>query len=799
MFKNYLRAALRSLRRQKSFTVINVVGMAFGMAVFMILTQNAGEKLNADRFHRNSDRIYGAIQVVPTEDKGERHTVSLPAPVLAALKSAFPEIEAGTRALPGGERILRRGDRSFYERRVLFVDPEFLSLFDFPMSSGSPAGFAADPRAIVLTKTAAAKYFRDEDPVGQILTLDNKVDLTVAGVVRDLPRTSSLRFDVLVPFETLRALGANLEDGRTDLNAVFLLARKGFDKSAFESKLGAFVSRHFDTPAGAPRRMYLLPFLDFRLKSSHIESFLPSSRPVYVFLPFALGTLLLLVVAVNFINLSTVRHLHRMREIGLRKVVGARRAQVVVQLIGESVLLALIALPLSLLLFETINPVLSNYMRTAVAGIVADNPGAAHSVLRSPYLLSHAFLAALLTGLFSGLYPALYLTSFRPVQILKGSVLPGRKKRRGSKIMIAFQFTAAIIFVSFAGIMKTQTRNFMRADFGFDRGRVAAVTVPSDLRPKLDTLRTEIARHPQVVSVSASAGLPLIWTDNRPARSPEQDPEASVSVDAYGVGYGFVETLGIKILEGRDFAGGAAETNGFIINEAAAAKLGWNGPVGRALVVGDRSGPVIGVAKDFLFDDWGFAVPPAVLMIDTDKLGYLLVKYAPSASFPALRDDLTRTWNAVAPGLPFECETLEARFDSIFEVLKRLSGFLNGLGLAVVFFACLGLLGLASFSIERRTKEIGIRKILGASLERISWSIGREFLIPVAVANVIALGLVTAGWRMAMKTGLMFLSGVSLGTYAVSIGVSIAAALVAVAAQTFKASLANPVESLRVE
>ena len=796
MFKNYLRAALRNLRRQKLFTGLNVVGMAFGMAMFLILTQNAGEKLNADRFHRNADRLYGAIQVVPTEDKGERHTVLVPPTLLSALKLGFPEVEAGARVVPGGQRTLRRGDRSFYERRVLFVDPEFLSLFDFPASSGSPSAFAADPRSVLLTRSAAAKYFGDEDPVGQVLTLDNRVDLTVAGVLRDPPRTSSLRFDVLVPFENLRALGANLDDGRADLNAVFLLAREGFDEAAFESKLGAFVGRHLDIEGRAPRRMYLLPFLDFRLKSSHIESFLPASRPVYVVLPFVLGTLLLLVVAVNFINLSTVRHLHRMKEIGLRKVVGARRSQVVVQLVGESVLLAFIALPLAALLYEVINPVLSNYMRTAAAGIVTDVPEAAHSLLRSPYLLIHAFLAALLTGLFSGLYPALRLTSVRPVLILKGGLLPGRKKRRGSKVMIAFQFTAAVIFICCAGIMKTQTGNFLRADFGFDRERVAAVTVPADVRPKMDILRTEIARDPQVVSVSASAGLPLIWTDNRPARSPEQDPEKAVTVDAYGIGTGFVETLGLKTLAGRDFSEGE---NGFIINEAAAAKLGWDDPVGRALVVGDRSGPVIGVVKDFLFDDIGFSIPPAVLMVDEDSLGHLLVKYAPSASFAAIRDNLQRTWNSVAPGVPFECETLEARFDKIFELVRRMAEFLNGLGLAVVFFACLGLLGLASFSIERRTKEIGVRKVLGASLERISWSLGREFLVPVAVANVLALGLVTAGWRMAMKTGLLFLSGISLGTYAAALGVSLAAAVLAVMAQTVKAGLANPVESLRVE
>ncbi len=801
MLRNYLRTAWRNLRRQKTFTAINIAGMALSMAIFMILTQSAAHKLNADRFHRFADRIYGAVQVLPAEDRTERHTVSLPGPVLAAMLGEFPEIETGARVLPGGRRILRRGAQSFYERHILFVDPEFLTIFDFPLSSGSAAAFQADPRSILLSRAAAEKYFRDEDPVGQILNLENRVDLTVSGIFKAPPRTSSLRFEALIPIEALRALGLDLDDWRTDLGAVFLLARPHFDEAAFEAKLGAFAERHFPVPSDQARRMYLLPFVDFRLKSSHIESFLPASQPVFVVIPFGLGALLLLVVSFNFINLSTARHLHRMKEIGLRKVVGARRRQIIVQLLGESVLLAFLALPLAIVLFEILGPVIANSMRVAAAGAGIESAGLSfsNSIMTRLYLLKNALLAVLLTGLFSGFYPALYLTSFHPIRILQGSALPGRKKRRGSKAMIVFQFTAAVVFIAFAGIMKSQTRNYLKADFGFDRDRVAALAVPSDLRPKMTTLQTEIARDPRVLSVSASAGLPLIWTENRPARPLEGDPEETVSLDAYGVGFGFIETIGLDIIEGRDFSRDSGGREGFIINEAAAAKLGWANPLGQVLVVGDRSAPVVGVARDFLFDDIGFAIPPAVLMIDPDNLNYLLIKYSQASSFPELREDLNRLWSGFAPGVPFECTTLEERFARTFELLERISGFLSGLGLAVVFFSCLGLLGLATFAVERRTKEIGIRKILGASLERISWSLGREFLAPVAVANVVALALITVGWRMVIKTGLLFIAGIDFWTYALSLGVSSSAAALAVATQTVKAGLSNPVDSLRVE
>jgi putative ABC transport system permease protein len=799
MLKNYFLTALRSLRRQKTFSMINAVGMALGMAIFMILTQSAGQKLNADNFHPNASRIYGVIQVQPSDDKAERHTVSAPAPLLAALENEFPEIETGTRAVPGGQRILRWGDRSFYERRILFVDPEFLAMFNFPVFKGGTGGFRSDPRGIVLSQTAAAKYFGDDDPIGKTLTLDNTVDLTVAGVVKDQPRRSSFRFDVLVPFGVLRELGGDLEDWKADLAAVFLLVRKGFDEAAFEAKLGGFADRHFEAAPERVRRLYLLPFLDFRLKSNHIESFLPSSRPVYVVIPFVLGALLLFVVSLNFINLSTARHFYRMKEIGLRKVVGARRGQIIVQLVGESVLLALFALPLAALLFEIVDPAISNYIRTPMAGLEGVPAGGAGSLLSGAYPLKFALLAALLTGVFSGVFPALRLTAFHPVAILRGSARSGSKKRRGSRIMVAFQFTVAVIFIAFAAIMKSQTRNFLRADFGFDREDVATVVVPAELRPKLEALRTEIARDPRVLSVSASAGLPLIWTDNRPARPAGSDPEESVSIGAYEVGNGFIETLGIDIHSGKDFSRDPGLRDGFVINQAAAAKLGLTDPVGRELVVGDRTGLVVGVARDFLFDDIGFAMTPAALMIEETGLNYILVKYAAGTTPALMRTGLERIWRSFAYGLPFEFSTLEERFDRTFDMLGRMAQFLNGLGLAIVLFSGLGLLGLTTFAVERRTREVGIRKVLGASSENITWSLSREFVVPIAVAAAVGLTLITIGWRLVLKTGMLFITGIGLGTYALSLGVCVATAALAVATQTLRAARANPVDSLRVE
>jgi putative ABC transport system permease protein len=797
MFLNYLIVAWRNLRKQRVFSLINILGMAVGMAGFILFAQMAGSKLHADRFHRNADRIYGLVRVSLSSEKKEQHSAFLPAPALAALEEEFPEIEGGTRALPAGQLVIRRGDAVFGESRVLFVDPAFLSVFSFEMAAGDPERALEDPRSIVLSKSAAAKYFGDDVPLGRVLTLGGKVDVTVTGVLKNLPRTSSLRFDFLVPIEAARGLVDGLDSWKAYPAAVFALLRKGADRVRLEEKLPAFLDKYFGRSPDSAKKLYLMPFLDFRLKARHIESFLPSSLPQTVHIPFFLGGILLLVVSINFINLANARNMHRLKEIGLRKSVGARRSQVFTQLLGESVLLALVAVPLAILIYELVHPAFYAYMAKAIP--TGEMGAVSNSIWNYPYLLKYLFAAALLTGLFSGFFPALALSSRRPAQILKGSVQTGRRKRRGYKVMIVTQFTLAILFMTVAGVVRSQFDTWVKADFGYSRENVAVLRVPDGTRSSLEPLKTEIARHPRVRGVSASANLPLVWSENRPARPAGAEPEAAVTVDAYGVDYGFVEALEMEVKKGRSFSRDMGDGANYIINEAAAAKLPWPDPLGQLLTVGDRTGAIVGVVKNFLFDDIGFRIPPAVLYVEPGRLNVVLVKYSPAGGFPEVREFLRQKWAAFAPDLPFDCSTLDDQFHAFFDLLGRLAAFLNTIGLVTVFFACLGLLGLAAFMVERRTKEIGIRKVLGGSLSGIAWTITREYLVLVGIANVLGLALIYIGWRKVMQTGMLFLADIGPGTYALSVFVSIAAALAAVTSQTWKAAQANPVESLKVE
>ncbi len=797
MLKSHILLALRNLKKQKAFSLINIFGMAVGMAGFTLFALMAGVKLRADKFHENAERIYTVVQVFQAENKDDNHIAFTPGPMAEALRSDFPEIENVARVYPAGRITLKKGEDTFFENSVLFVDPAFLSMFSFKMAVGDPHTALREPYSMVMSEAAAEKYFGDEDPIGKVLILQKEVAVTVTGVMNNITRTSSIKFDFLVSLETIRPISGTLDNWSDHRMATFLLLPEKFDQSRFEERLPAFLAKLFDDSPESPKQMYLFPFLDFRLKSRHITSFMGSSSPTGVYIILSIGVLLLLVVSINFINLATVRSMHRTKEIGLRKVIGARRPQLILQFLGESTVLSFIAIPFAIILYEIIHPIFYAYMGDFA--LVSFVPQVSNSIWNYPFLLKYLVAAAVLTGIFSGLYPAFFLSSFQPLHVLKENFKPGRKKKRGSKAMIVFQFSLSVIFIACAALLKYQAGHLLEADLGFSREKVAAIQIGKEAREKLEVLKTEIARHPDVVLVSAAANMPVVWDSPTPVRLPDTDEDQGFIMEAYGVDYGFVEALEIRMKKGRSFSRDFSDKNSLILSETAVQKLGWENPVGQQLVVDNKRGTVIGVTEDFLFADIGFKMPPAVLFLEPENLSVLMVKFSSSAGFPELRQYIKEQWIGLQPDQPFECLTLSEFFGRIFGLLDKMTGFLNMIGITAVLLSCLGLMGLASYLTERRTKEIGIRKVLGASSLNIMWRITREFLLLVAVANAIALGLVYFGWNKALQTGLLFITPINVGTYILAVSVSLLTAFLAVSSQTLKAAWANPASSLRYE
>ncbi len=797
MFKNYVWVALRSLKRQKLFSVINLLGMAVGMAGFILFALIAGAKLNADAFHAHADSIYCLVQERLDEGQTVNHSTYLPGPLAPALQSEFPEILDSVRLIPAGRVVFKRGQNSFYENNVLYVDPGFLGIFSFGMKAGTPEAVLQTPHSLVLSERAADKYFGDDDPIGQVLSLGKTLNLTVTGVTKDVPRTSSIRFDFLISTETARMLHSDLDDWNRHSHTAFLLMSPDFDSQAFESKLAEFTHRRFSDSQNSTRRLYLVPFPEFRLHSQHITSIMASSHPATVFITLAIGVLLLFVVCINFINLGTARYMHRTKEIGLRKVVGASRRQLIFQFLGESVLLSIISIPAAIFLYEILHPVLyASFGNIAGMGFTSN---VSNSMWNYPFLFKYLILAAVLSGLFSGAYPAFFLSSFHPVRVLKGKFSQGRSKKRGSKALIVFQFGFAVLFIAAASIIKHQFGLLMQADLGYNRQNIAFVNLPEDYQSQLALLKSKVAEHTDVIQVTSAAALPVVWENPVQARPAESPEEEAFSMQAYGVDFGFVEALELKLLQGRSFSSTQADPNGFILSKTAAQKLGWDEPIGQSLTLGERTGRVIGLTDDFLFADIGFDIPAAVLYLENESSNYLLVKYSASADFAALRQYIKAQWLSIDPDLPFACQTLDEYITQVFRMLGSLASFLNFIGIITILFSCCGLLGLASYMVEQRTKEIGIRKVLGASTPLILWKMMREYLALVFVANVLALVLLYFAWHKVLQTGLLFVSDIHFGAYSFALLFSLILAAFAVTSQTWKATRANPVDSLRRE
>jgi len=361
MLKSYLLVAIRNIKKQKIYSLINIIGLSFGMAGFAIFAHIAGVKLNSDKFHEKANQIFSVVQLVSEENRDDQHTAYTPAPLQQALQNDFPEIETAARALPAGRITLKRNNDIFYENQILFVDPSFLSIFSFKLISGDRRTALEKPNSIILTKKASEKYFGEENPIGKVLTLEKNIDVTVTGIAENIYRTSSIRFEFLVSMETARTLSSSFDDWTSNKFATFVILPEGTEKTQGDEKLPGFINKYWADSKEKPMEMYLFPFLDIRLKSIHINSFMASSHQVATFIFFFIGTLLLLIVSINYINLSTARSMYRNREIGIRKVIGARRSQLILQFLGESLILSFIALPFSIIFHELLHPYFSNF------------------------------------------------------------------------------------------------------------------------------------------------------------------------------------------------------------------------------------------------------------------------------------------------------------------------------------------------------------------------------------------------------------------------------------------------------
>jgi putative ABC transport system permease protein len=788
MIKNYVKIALRNIKRQKIYSLITMSGLIVGLSVFIMFALLLDFTSNFDSCHKNADRIYAVIQVTTDTQEGEQHSAILPAPLVPALKSEFPEIEKAAGYCPAGRMIVKYQSRVFYESGIRFVGPDFLSIFSFDIIAGEKESVLAGINSVVMTEDSALKYFGDEDPVGKTLTLDNKVDVVVTGITENPPNNSSIVYDFLISMETAQALYGWMDDWRANNQAAFLLLSEGTASAGLEEKFASFIDKYYPDLPQSPDRFYLHSLWDFFLRSEGIDCYWGGGQVSYVTI-WVVAVLLLVIACINFMNISTARYITRSQEVGIRKVVGASRGQLIKQFLGESTLMALISMPAAIFLYELLRPVFAAYL-----GSIFDI-----SVLSHPRVLFLIFGVTILTGFFAGSYPAFYMSASRPVQVFQKRLLAGKKGSRFRKILVVVQFTVSVILILMTVISIKQSHHNLNVDLGFDRNNIVAVTLSDASRSSLEILKNELVRNKDILSVSASAALPIEWNaESRVLPEGALDGEA-ISMNAYGIDVGLIEMLDIPILQGRSFSRQYDDTGSFILNETAVRHLQWKDPIGKRMTLKGQEGTVVGVAEDYHFKSIILEkITPAVLFLEPDGLNYMFVKYSSPESLAGVLEFIKEKWNIAVPNLPFEYVTLENAFYDVFQGDKT-SEMTGILGALAIFLSCLGLFGLSSYSVERRVKEIGIRKVLGASVSRIVRMLTKDFIKLVAIANLLAIPAAFFTMNAVLHFVYAYPIKMGVGIFIVTALSTLVMAFLVVSVLTIKAALADPADSLKYE
>ncbi len=804
MLKNYLTVALRSLRRQKGYAALNVVGLAVGLACCGFIGLYVQDELSYDRFNERADRI---VRVVREIRSGGEEIDSAPtsAPMAPALEAEFPEVEHAVRLVMASgllERVSGTERVRYQEPAVAYGDAAIFEVFSFPLVAGDPARALVEPNAVVLTESLARKYFGDTDPMGQPLRLDDQVTLTVTGVMRDVPPTSHLAFDAVVSFATWEAMAPSwlITEWNANYLYTYLLLPKAYDPADLEAKLSAFVDRHLGEVAHATFESLALRLQ--ALTGIYLHSDLqgeagPTGDPTRLYVFSLVGVFILLIACVNFTNLATARAAQRAKEVGLRKAIGAWRSQLIGQFLAESVLVSLAAFVLALGLSQLLLPAFN-----ALAG---KDVGTLWSY-GGRYALLLAGLA-LVVGLGAGSYPAFVLSGFRPAAVLRG---PFRGSRQGAllrKGLVVVQFAVTIVLLVGTGVVHRQLGYMRGQGLGFDQEQLLVVDFQGDtgVQEQWEGVAHALAGARGVAAVAFSSAVPGERQSQFSIVYEGPDgTEQRGEMNEYAVDYDFAPTYGLTVVAGRNLSAEVPTdtSRAYLLNEAAVAALGYRTPeevIGRRFHIGgmDETGEVVGVVRDFHYHGLRERVEPLVLHVLPSFYGYVTVRVRADAAGEAVAA-LEQVWAEAVPQRPFEYQFLDERFDEQYRAEEQFGRIFSVFAGLAIFVACLGLFGLASFTAVQRTKEVGVRKVLGASAASIVALLSRDFLKLVAVAFVVAVPV--AYWGMSRwLDGFAYRVTIGPGVFALAGGLTLLISLVAVSAHTLRAATADPVKSLRYE
>lgn len=807
MIKNHLKIGLRSFSKHKGFSFINVFGLGVGIACCLLILLFVVDELSYDRYHEKSDRIFRA-GLYGFIGGNEFYGVVTSSPMAQTLVSEYPEVEASTRARNYGFPVFRYKDKIFSEERVFWVDPGFFDVFTVVFLQGDPATALERPETIVLTRSMAQKYFGDEDPMGKSINADQRRDYLVTGVVEDVQKNSHFHYDFLASLSTY-------EDSRSPVWVsnnfyTYFALKEGTPPEAFEAKLGELVKRYVGPQiqaatgvtleqffeSGGKYSFFMQPLTDIHLRS-HLEFEIEQNGDltyVYIFSIIALG--ILLVACINFVNLATARSTTRAREVGVRKTLGSNRTQLILQFLTETLMMSFLAVVLALLIVQLLLPVFNNLTGKQVAIPYLDNG------FTIPLLL----LLVVSVGLLAGLYPAFFLASFDPVAVLKTETAGSLKKSKMRNLLVVFQFSVSIALIVGTLVVQRQLNYIQNKDLGYSKEGIVIVKKTDDLSDRLRTFKQELLSSAGILGATNTNNLFGQPFGNSAFRLAGETGEDTHLLWTFFTDADFVKTYQIQMASGRYFEEGrAADLQAVVINETAVRDLGLDDPVGEQIVAlgptqdQEQKMNIIGVVKDFHFESLHTQIRPMIIgQFNPQAAGrFVSVRITPE-NIAGTMAFIENTWKKFALNQTFEYEFMDDYFGRVYEAEHRTGQIFLYFSLLAIFIASLGLLGLASFVTAQRTKEIGIRKVLGASEPRIVAMLSTQFTKWVLLGNLLA-------WPLAyflMNRWLQQFSyrqGISVLSFLWAAAAVLIVALITVSSQTLKAALANPANSLKYE
>ncbi len=788
MIQNYAIVAARNFRKHKAYSLINVAGLAIGIAVSTFIFLWIRDELSFDRFHAGARDIYRLTEDQKNAD-GTIFPVAVTPDLLGpGLKADFPEVIEFSRYRPVGRNLVSFGEKQFYETGIAFVDPAFLGIFSFPLLKGDPATALGGPTSLIITETVARKYFGREDPMGRTLRLFDALDFKVTGVARDVPRNSHLRFSFLVNFDVaLKQLGMS---GGWENNNFYTYVRLA--PNADPAKIAAPVYNYLKKIRPQTTTFInLQPLRDIHLRSSYAIDIDGASqaKAQYVRIFAVIAFLVLLIACINYMNLATARSGLRSREVGVRKVVGAGRPEIIRQFFGESLLFAAVSGLFAAGLVRLLLPQFNHLTGKAVP------PGA---LAAAPVVLFLA-AAALFAGVLSGIYPALFLSAFRPASIFRGGSMTGTRSALFRKSLVVLQFALSTVFIAGTLVIGSQIRFMRTKDLGYKGDSVVHFRLRGNLRNNYQAFKDELSRTVGILGVTSSSDIPTYTVHSTTAFSWEGKAAGDyLLIHQFSVDYDYFETLGMEMAAGRSFSRDfPADKDAFIVNETAARRMGFGDPIGKWVNLYDRKGPIVGVVKDFNFKSLHAAVEPLVLRVEPARDAYVLVKMRYQGLTAGL-ETVRRLHAKYNPRFPFEYEFLDDSLGELYRSDRRFGAIVGAFTGLAIFISALGLFGLASFLIERRTKEIGIRKILGADMGRVVVLLSKDFLQWVALANLIAVPVAYFAMHQWLRS-FAYRTGISVWVFAAAGGLAIGIAMLTISTHCVRAAASNPARSLRYE